>query len=458
MGFLFKKSKPSPAANLPTITGLQVQTSVNVLGIPIIYGSPRVGANLIWYNDFNTMQAPTGGGPGAGKGLLGGGKGGGGGGMQTTYMANLFLALGEGPISRILYTYRNQDVVVGSPDFTFHDGGSAQTPDPTVLALHPDQALAYRHTAYFFGHQYMLDSSGTVPQHNFVPYGILAGTSPLYNDPIASGGPEDADPAAVIVDILSNPYYGAGFPYELINGNISTSSDGLDPSVGDSAYQTHCQAVGFALSFAISDFEPAASIIDRILVCTNTAAVWNSESLQFIPYTLGTYSLNPGYSGTTGVPMKYYNKQINIAAVFYDGNVIATTDNTDPITINRKDPANAYNVVRITFQQRGNAYNSDIQEFSIDNAVELYGRREEDLQSNVFGSSAPASLAAQMRCHRNVYIKNIISFKTSWEYAYLDPMDFIEVFDQAFVACIICQITSIEEDDAGILTIAAEEV
>jgi hypothetical protein len=461
MGFLFKKSKP-PASAVPQITGLQVQTSVNVLGKPIIYGSPRVGLNLIWANDFTSKQTTTGGGHSSGKGAVTGGKGGGSGQTVTTYYANIILAIGEGALGGSLghpiYLFKDQQILKYASDTggfdLFYGGDGGQSADPTVASLHPDQSRAYRHTSYLLGINYQLDASGTIPQHNVVVPGRLAGSCPLASDPV--GGLEDADPAQVVVDVLTNQFYGAGFPSALISANIYTTSNGFDPSIGDPNYQTWCQAAGFGLSFAISDFEQSSSIVQRILDSTNSVAVWNAVELNFVPYADGQASGNPNLAA--GSPV-YFNNPITIAASFGDYNVIQTEDNSDPVAISRKDGWSAYNVVRVSYQERGNAYNSALQEFPVDSAVELYGRREEDLASNVFTVAGYAYLAAQLRAQRNVHVKNTVSFKTSWEYAYLDPMSFILVTDP--VTCpdgMVCRIMSIEEDEQGLITITGEEV
>ena len=55
---------------IPEFTGLQVNTSVQVLPIPIIYGTPRTSVNLLYYNGFQVKQVSQGG----GKGILSGGS------------------------------------------------------------------------------------------------------------------------------------------------------------------------------------------------------------------------------------------------------------------------------------------------------------------------------------------------------------------------------------------------
>ena len=53
---------------------------------------------------------------------------------------------------------------------------------------------------------------------------------------------------------------------------------------GDASYQTYCRALALSLSPALTNQEQAASILQRWLLLTNTAAVWSGGQLRFIPY------------------------------------------------------------------------------------------------------------------------------------------------------------------------------
>ena len=63
----FRNSK---AATTPDYTGLQLQTSVNTLPIPIVWGQTKAAANVVWYQNFQTH-----GGGSTGKGGFFGGGG-----------------------------------------------------------------------------------------------------------------------------------------------------------------------------------------------------------------------------------------------------------------------------------------------------------------------------------------------------------------------------------------------
>ena len=62
------------AAQSPTYTGIDVNTSVYGQVVQVVYGAQRVSGNLIWYGDFVQIS---------GSGSKGGGKGGGGSGGKA---------------------------------------------------------------------------------------------------------------------------------------------------------------------------------------------------------------------------------------------------------------------------------------------------------------------------------------------------------------------------------------
>ncbi|HXJ27509.1 MAG TPA: hypothetical protein VNH17_17480, partial [Streptosporangiaceae bacterium] len=88
MSGLFGGGKQPQAAAVPTISGLQLQTSAYGKAIPVVYGMTRLAPNLFDYQDFAQKSVTTGGG-GGGKGGPGAAAtaaagGGGGGALQIT--------------------------------------------------------------------------------------------------------------------------------------------------------------------------------------------------------------------------------------------------------------------------------------------------------------------------------------------------------------------------------------
>ena len=91
----------SHQATTPDYTGLQIQTAVNTLPIPIVWGESKLAPNVIWYNNFQVNEGGGKGGAGGKGGLFGGGA------VTYTYSAAVMMALCEGPISKINQIWKN---------------------------------------------------------------------------------------------------------------------------------------------------------------------------------------------------------------------------------------------------------------------------------------------------------------------------------------------------------------
>src|ERR1700722_4451858 len=98
------RSGGSKPASTPDYTGLQIQTAVSALPIPIVWGTSKLAPNVIWYANFKAIPAGSSG--GGGKGLFG--SGGSGNTGQYDYKADVILAICEGPIAGIGDVWRGQ--------------------------------------------------------------------------------------------------------------------------------------------------------------------------------------------------------------------------------------------------------------------------------------------------------------------------------------------------------------
>ena len=415
---------------IPEFTGLQVNTAVQVLPIPILYGSPKVPINVIYYNGFNVQLQKASG----GKGLLGGGKGG----KQAVYYATFIGALGEGPTGNPLIIYQDQGVwtpaTYPSNGAQYFNGSGAQTPWSYVVSHWPVDARSYRNTAYYAFANAQIDSSATIPQLNIIVQGRLQGSSPLNNSTITittgqydqKGNPisfigaipigtADADPGQVIYDFLINPTYGATFPAEWIDtSTLLTQANGWDPNTGDPTLSSFCQAVGLAWSVAIDNVESASSIIDRWCKNLNVAVIWNGALLKFIPYWDTPASANPGWDPTNGVAKKYYTPYSTAIVTIPMDQILQSEDKEeDPITFSRKDPQEVYNTIRVDFRDRYNFFNDVPAEAKDEAHIELYGPRIDNIGlAKEFTLASYANITANMLLRRNichyadVYVEN----------------------------------------------------
>lgn len=461
MGFLFAKSKNV----VPEFTGLQVNTAVNALAVPLVYGCPRITWNIMYANGFTATPIKQSSG---GKGLLTGGKG------QTTgykYNVTLLGALGEGIIDAPIVIFDDAQVYTLSTipsgsgkAYTFFDGGGDNAlPWGVVTATWPSDAFAYPNTAYLACDNYPLDSSGTIPQLGFVCQGRYMATSPLnlYTAPDGSTWYLDADPSEVIYDFLTNADYGAGFPIALLDyiNTLFTTADGFNPVIGDATVSTYCQAIGLAWSVVLNNTEPASSVLDRWCKNLVVAPVWTGAILKFIPYFDSTSNTNPGWSAGAGVALKYYTPDITPLFDLTDDDFLQPEKGEDPIVITRVDPADARNYFKINFRDRFNLFNDNLAEASDENQIELYGPRVDKMsEADEFTLIAYAAVSAQLQLQRSIAIRNTFTWKLSWVWAFLDPMDIVTLSDEIIgLNKFPVRITSIEEDEKGLLTFIAEE-
>lgn len=497
----------------PDYTGLQIQTAVNTLPVPIVWGESKLAPNVVWYNNFQTQNG--GKGSGGGKGGLFNSN------NQPTYSAAVIMALCEGQIIGINQVWKNQSVYsLSQLSLTLFLGSTPQTVWSYIASAYPSQALAYQGTAFVCSPDYSQGSAATLDNHDFEVQGVFYGTG-------VNG--LDADPAQIINDFLTNAQYGVGFP------SASIDATTLFGSGGDASLQTYCKAIGIGLSPALINQEKAASILQRWLQLTNTAAVWSGGQLKFIPYgdtstTAGTnvtvteqrevgevpsgannpepiivclaadfvadggveYSNSgaaltfiggafPAATGTYGRLNSTYmfargdegtNVEITftyqVAASFVP-NVTPIYDlsdddyklenNEDPLQVSRSDPYEACNVWRLEVADRDNAYNLTSVESRDQNAIELYGMRiAPTVTAHEICDTNAGLISGQLQLQRSLYIRNTYKFWLSWEYCLLDPMDIVTVSDSILgLNKAPVRISEIEEDENGFLSVTADE-
>ena len=404
------------------ILSLQVQRSSQGLTLPVIYGRTRVAGNLIWYGDFITIEHKT--------TTQQGGKGGGGvtqEDIKYTYEAAVMLALCEGEISGVGRIWRDKEKFdsLAQLRLTLMRGGDEQ-PLWTHLAQakHADQALNYSGTAYLCSPNYELTKSAQIYQHNFEVIGKLG----------YSGSIPDANPRDIIRDLLTNQRYGCGFPAE---------------SIGDTdRYSNYCRAVGIFLSPAYTEQGEAQRNISELLEQTNSAAVFSQGRLKIVPYGDGNYRGN-------GAAYIADNKAIY--DLTDDDFIVSGAE--DPVNVERKTNADAFNQIQVEYLDRDNDYNVAIAEVKDQANIEQYGLRpKEAVKMHGICNGKVAQKVAQQLLQRALYVRNEYEFKLGWKYCLLEPMDIVTLTDAGLgLNKTPVRITEIEEDEEGVLSVKAED-
>ena len=193
-GFL---SGASNAKQQKAVGSLQFQTSQSGGAIPLVYGTTRVSPNLIDYDDFKAVPSNR---QGAGKGG-GGGKGGG---QQYKCSASVIMGLCQGPIAGIATVWWDKNIgELSSLPAAVYLGSDGQAADPYWQTYHSAKALEYSGTAIIVSNNFAIGNTATLPNFSFEVEGLLSSSG---------GNGQDANPAAIISDFLTNPRYGAGFP------------------------------------------------------------------------------------------------------------------------------------------------------------------------------------------------------------------------------------------------------
>ena len=404
------------------ILSLQVQQSSQGLTLPVVYGRARVAGNLIWYGDFTTIETKT--------TTRQGGKGGGGVKQEDisyTYEAAVMMALCEGEIKGIGRIWRDKEKFESLSQLRLNlaKGGDEQ---PTWTHLqqpkHQAQAINYSGTAYIYSPNYELTKSAQIYSHNFEVIGKMGYSSSI----------PDANPSEIIRDMLTNQNYGCGFPAE---------------NLGDtSVYSVYCRAAGIFLSPVYSEQTEAQQNISELLEQTNSAAVFSQGRLKIVPY--GDVKLSG--NGAAYVP--------NLTPVYDltdDDFIVSGAE--DPLTVERKTNADAYNQIQVEYLDRANDYNIAVAEVKDQANIEQYGLRPKDaVKMHGICDAKVANHVAQLLLQRALYVRNEYEFKLGWKYCLLEPMDLVTLTDEGLgLDKTPVRIIEIEEDEEGVLTVKAED-
>lgn len=404
------------------ILSLQVQQSSQGLTLPVVYGRARVAGNLVWYGDFTTYEHKT--------TTRQGGKGGGGVkqvDVKYTYEAAVMMALCEGEIKGVTRIWRDKEKFSSpaSLRLTLYKGGEEQSVWPHLQqAKHAAQAISYSGTAYLCSPNYELTKSAQIYSHNFEVDGKLG-----YSTSIV-----DANPRDIIRDLLTNQKYGCGFPVE---------------NLGDTdVYGTYCRAAGIFLSPVYSEQQEAQRNIAELLEQTNSAAVFSQGRLKIVPY---------GDSGLSGNGATYIPNLTPLYDLTDDDFIVSGAE--DPVRVERKTNADAYNQVQIEYLDRANDYNIAVAEAKDQANIEQYGIRPKDaVKMHGICDAKVARQVAQLLLQRALYVRNEYEFKLGWKYCLLEPMDLVTLTDGGLgLDKTPVRITEIEEDEDGVLNVKAED-
>ena len=446
-------SAPTPQANItPAVGSLRVQQSSYGTVIPVIYGTARVAGNLIWYGDFTAIPhvevSSNGGGGGGGGGKGGGGGGGGGGGSTTTttttytYTASFAYGLASGTVSAIgqIWWDKAQYSMSTMPATgTLKLGDVNQAPWDYLAGVHPEAAMPYRCLAYVGLQATALGTSTSMPSVSFEVQGQGPAVTSVWT-PFGTSAvlQYNVSPSYCIADLLTNPIHGAGFPASRL-GDLSN-------------YASWCQAMGISMSVALTEARAARDIITEWLTSTLAEAVWSAGQLKIVPY------VDEAIMDATANAWGYSPSLTPVMNI--DDSIMLAENGEPPLTVTRKDPADASNRITVEYLDRSYGYNTVV--VTSENAAHIatYGLRVADVASaHHIVDASVARQVADLLCDRSVNVAATYEWLMGPLGALLEPMDLVSINDpdQGVVARTV-RITEIDEESDSSFRVTAEDL
>ena len=399
----------------------RLQQSCEGQAIPVVYGTTRLSGNIIWMGDFTTDEHHTVTESGD-KDVPDEHH------YSYSYYVAMVVSICEGQVLSINKIWKDKSKydsdVLHKLNLVLKDGSDSQAPFYHLANHHPTQALSYPNICYVASPQYALSDQASAGNHSFE-----VASNFRFSEAIA-----DANPKDILDDILTNPRYGVGFS---------------PAQIGDlSAYSAYCVSQGIFLSPAYTQQATAASVIEELANMTNSAILWSDGKIKVTPFADNALIGN----GAVFVP--------NTEPAYHlaDKDFIVSGAG-DPIQVNRKTPADAFNHVQIEYSDRENDYNHSVAEAKDEANIIAYGlRTKSKISMSAICRRDIAQTVARILMQRSLYVRNTYEFNLSWRHCLLEPMDLVTLTDEGLgLDRTLVRITGIEEKEDGLLAITAED-
>lgn len=403
---------PNIVTRANKISTFTVNTAEYGTAVPEIYGTTRIGGNIIYYDDFTAHEH---------KETHRAGKGGG---KQTnityTYSVATIIGLCEGQIAGIgriwkdkeVYNYPSEEV-----GLSLFDGASTQAPWSYVAQHHPDKSLPYGGLAYMAG-VIDLGDSAAMPTYNFEVKGKL----------LSTGDGVDVNPADYIRTLLDRV------------GLSDVTIENLDE------YRKYCKEADLLISTpADADESAVRDIVKEITGLTNAHIFWSNDRYKIV--------ITEDRPAGNWTPDK---------TVQYD----LTADDFIPqsdgalVTYQRKDSADIYNRFPVEFSNRVNSYEKESVAYQFSEDIANHGLRQANtINARYVYTKARAVKVAEMAARKNKYGRNQYTFTLDWAFCRIEPGDLVRISDRySGIDRQVVRVTAVTEDDSGMLTVTAVSV
>lgn len=403
---------PNIVTRANKISTFTVNTAEYGTAVPEIYGTTRIGGNIIYYDDFTAHEH---------KETHRAGKGGG---KQTnityTYSVATIIGLCEGQIASInriwkdkeVYNYPAEDV-----GLSLFDGASTQSPWSYVAQHHPDKSLPYNGLAYVAG-VIDLGDSAAMPTYNFEVKGKL----------LSTGDGIDVNPADYIRALLDRV------------GLSDVNIENLDE------YRKYCKEADLLISTpADADESAVRDIVKEITGLTNAHIFWSNDQ-----YKIVIIEDRPAGNWTPDKTVQY-----DLTA----DDFIPQSDGA-LVTYQRKDSADIYNRFPVEFSNRANSYEKESVAYQFSEDIANHGLRQANtINARYVYTKARAVKVAEMAARKNKYGRNQYTFTLDWAFCRIEPGDLVRISDKySGIDRQVVRVTAVTEDDSGMLTVTAVSV
>jgi hypothetical protein len=506
----------------PDYTALQIQTSTSIVPIPIVWGRNKISPNLVWYANFQAVPGSSGKGAGGKGGAFGSGAGAGNYSYAADLIMALCEGPinGIGLIWKDLSIYVPLELGLGifngtTPQIVWP---YLQALYPYNALAYQGTAIAWGagynlgDSAAIGNHNFeiigVLAGSGA--------NGVDADPALVIQDFLTNAqygcrfNPASIDSGSLFTNADSFQAYcramGYAFSPALVSQEQGSStltrwlqifstaavwSGGLlkfipyaDTAISQGQEQTFSTQLSIPVPIPVSSGVSLPALVtaaapDQFVSDGGVVYAFSGIPLVFIgdaiPSSAGFYGMTvPGQyifgPADEGKPVVITytagaagNFTPNLAPVYAlnDLDFIDEKGNKDPVQVERADIFSLPTIQRVEVMSRGNQYSAVPVEARDQSQIEIFGPRVgSTIQAHeICDEFVMGPLIAQTILQRNLYVRTKFTFKLSWEYCLLDPMDIVTITDSNLgLSNYPVRIIEIEEDDKGLLAFTCEEL
>jgi Putative phage tail protein len=507
----------------PDFTALQIQTATSTLPIPIVWGRNKISPNLIWYANFQAVPGGSGKGIGGKGGLVGGGAAAAADYNYTADIIMALCEgpiAGVGQVWKDLSVYGLEQLGLSNypgstpqevwPYLAEYYPYNALAYQGTAYVWGAgynlgDSAAIGNHNFEIIGILASTGANGTDADPALVIQDFL--TNAQYG---AGFDPASIDSGSLFTNADSFQAYckamGFCFSPALVSQEQASSiltrwlqlfttaavwSGGLlkfipygDTAISQGSEQTYSTQLSVPIPIPASSGQtlPALVTVSQPAQFVSDGGVvyaFNNVPFTFIganiPSVAGQYGMSPEGTYIFGPPdqgkpvvITYTTQSAasftpNLTPVYNltDTDFIDEKGNKDPVQVERVDVFSLPTIQRIEVSARDNEYASIPVEARDQSQIEIFGPRVGSTieASEICDEFIIGPLVAQTILQRELYVRTKFTFKLSWEYCLLDPMDIVTITDANLgLTDYPVRIIEIEEDDKGLLTFTCEEL